>query len=56
MVVKLLIRIGLINRYWDQKLKEHGAYERRFDRPYQTIAHKRLSDAFLDKSGLRAPG
>jgi NAD(P)H-dependent FMN reductase len=56
MVVKLLIRIGLINRYWDQKLKEHGAYERRFDRPYQTIAHKRLSDVFRDKSGLRAPG
>jgi multimeric flavodoxin WrbA len=31
---KLLIKIGLINFFWDQQLKENHAYEKRFERPY----------------------
>jgi len=27
--------IGLINFYWNKKLREHKAYDRRFDRPYE---------------------
>jgi NAD(P)H-dependent FMN reductase len=33
-IIRLLARIGLINFYWNRKLKEHGAYARRFDTPY----------------------
>jgi len=31
---KLFTKIGLINFFWDQQLKENNAYEKRFDRPY----------------------
>ena len=31
---KLLVKIGLVNFFWDQQLKENDAYEKRFDRPY----------------------
>jgi len=30
----LLAKIGLINYFWDQQLKENHAYEKRFARPY----------------------
>jgi NAD(P)H-dependent FMN reductase len=33
-IIRLLARIGLINFYWNRKLKEHGAFGRRFDMPY----------------------
>lgn len=32
--VRLLGATGLINAYWNMKLKENGAYRERFDRPY----------------------
>jgi NAD(P)H-dependent FMN reductase len=35
-IIRLLGSIGLINFYWNRKLKEHGAYSRRFDTPYLT--------------------
>jgi len=31
---KILVRIGLINLFWNQQLKQNKAYEKRFDRPY----------------------
>lgn len=31
---KVLTKIGLINFFWDQQLKENDAYEKRFDCPY----------------------
>jgi len=34
---KILTKIGLINVYWDQQLKENQAYEKRFDRPYLSL-------------------
>jgi hypothetical protein len=33
-LMKLLNKFGLINAFWDQKLKENHAYEERFDHPY----------------------
>ena len=33
-LIRLLGAIGLINYYWNQMLKKHGAHARRFDRPY----------------------
>lgn len=33
-LIRLLGAIGLINHYWNHMLKQHGAYERRFDAPY----------------------
>ena len=33
-IVQVLGKIGLINYYWNRRLKEHGAYDRRFDAPY----------------------
>ena len=32
--------IGLINFYWNKKLREHQAYDRRFDRPYEPAQEK----------------
>lgn len=34
----ILSKIGLTNFFWDRKLKENKAYEKRFDRPY--LEHK----------------
>ena len=38
---KILFRIlnltGLANYYWNSNLKKYGAYERRFDRPYEQV-------------------
>jgi multimeric flavodoxin WrbA len=31
MVVKVLAKMGVLNTYWDQQLKENNAYEKRFD-------------------------
>lgn len=41
-IIKLLTRIGLINFFWNQQLKENNAYEKRFDCPYlsSTICKK----------------
>jgi NAD(P)H-dependent FMN reductase len=33
-VTTLLMPTGLMNFYWNMMLKKHGAYARRFDRPY----------------------
>lgn len=33
-LIKVLAKIGLINGYWNQQLKENNAYEKRFDCPY----------------------
>lgn len=33
-LVKILAPTGLLNMYWNVLLKKHGAYDRRFDRPY----------------------
>jgi len=33
-VVKLMQKTGLMNFYWNSKLKQHNAFEKRFDRPY----------------------
>jgi putative NADPH-quinone reductase len=35
-IIRLLGGLGLLNFYWNHMLKRHGAYKRRFDRPYQT--------------------
>jgi len=32
---RLLSLTGLTNLYWDQKLREHGAFGKRFARPYE---------------------
>jgi len=34
---KLFTKIGLINFFWDQQLKENNAYEKRFDHPYLSL-------------------
>jgi hypothetical protein len=34
-VMTLLAPTGLPNFYWNMQLKKHGAWERRFDRPYE---------------------
>jgi NAD(P)H-dependent FMN reductase len=34
LVVRLLVLTGLGNIYWNGKLKQHGAFARRFDAPY----------------------
>jgi len=34
---KLFTKIGLINFFWDQQLKENNAYEKRFDHPYISL-------------------
>jgi NAD(P)H-dependent FMN reductase len=36
-LARLIGAIVLINYYWNQMLKQHGAYERRFDRPYLAL-------------------
>ena len=36
-LLKLLSKIGLINFFWDQQLKENQAYEKRFDCPYLSL-------------------
>jgi NAD(P)H-dependent FMN reductase len=33
-LIRLLGGIGLLNIYWNRRLKNHGAYARRFDTPY----------------------
>jgi NAD(P)H-dependent FMN reductase len=33
-IYRLLLRLGLTNFYWNKKLREHHAYDRRFARPY----------------------
>jgi len=33
-VFKVLLKTGLASMFWDSQLKENGAYERRFVRPY----------------------
>jgi multimeric flavodoxin WrbA len=33
-IIKLLNKAGKMNSYWDTKLKENNAFERRFDTPY----------------------
>jgi len=35
MVFNLLSKTGLTNFYWNRNLKKNGAYDKRFDRPYQ---------------------
>ena len=32
---RLLIATGLADSYWNSQMKKNGAYERRFDQPYQ---------------------
>lgn len=34
LVFRLMRKIGLANFYWNKNLKEHGAYQKRFDAPY----------------------
>ncbi|HSV57024.1 MAG TPA: hypothetical protein VLH39_07970 [Magnetospirillaceae bacterium] len=34
---QVLAPTGLLQMYWDVMLKRHGAYERRFDRPYAPL-------------------
>jgi multimeric flavodoxin WrbA len=34
MVIRVLGKLGLINYYWNHRLKKHGAFERRFAMPY----------------------
>ncbi len=34
LIFKLIARFGPINYFWDQQLKNNGAYEKRFDRPF----------------------
>ncbi len=46
-LLKLLTKIGLINFFWNQQLKENQAYEKRFDRPYLSL-HK-------ESNGLTVP-
>lgn len=35
LVFKLLMKTGLTNSYWNNNLKKNGAYEIRFDKPYE---------------------
>jgi NAD(P)H-dependent FMN reductase len=42
-IIRLLGAIGLGNDYWNYMLKEHGAYERRFDAPYLVKASLPIS-------------
>ncbi|MDF2545919.1 MAG: hypothetical protein K0R93_817 [Anaerosolibacter sp.] len=37
---KVLTKIGLINFFWNQQLKENNAYEKRFDRPYVSLTYE----------------
>lgn len=32
---KILDRLGILDRIWDRPLRENGAWERRYDRPYE---------------------
>jgi len=34
-IFKLLIKLGLTNFYWNNNLKKNGAFEKRFDKPYE---------------------
>jgi len=34
-IFEVLVKLGLVNSYWDQQLKANNAYEKRFDRPYK---------------------
>jgi hypothetical protein len=34
-IFKLLIKLGLTNFYWNGNLKKNGAFDKRFDKPYQ---------------------
>lgn len=38
-LIKLLSRLGLINFFWNQQLKGNDAYEKRFDRPFESRIH-----------------
>lgn len=40
---KLLMKIGLVNFFWDKQLKENDAYEKRFDRPYLSLNKERTT-------------
>ena len=33
-IVRLLLWTGIMNKYWNKKLKEHQAYEKRFAQPF----------------------
>ena len=39
-LLKVLIKIGLVNFFWDQQLKKNDAYEKRFDCPYLFLNKK----------------
>ena len=34
-VFKILSKTGLSNQYWNKMLKSNGAYEKRFNKPYE---------------------
>jgi len=34
-VFSMMLKTGLRNYYWDSNLKNHGAFQHRFDRPFQ---------------------
>jgi hypothetical protein len=34
LVFRVLSAFGVTNLYWNTRLKEHGAFHRRFDAPY----------------------
>ncbi len=35
LIFRVVIKLGLANSYWDSNLKKYGAYNRRFERPYE---------------------
>lgn len=35
---KLLAKIGIVNFFWNQQFKKNNAYEKRFDRPFLSLA------------------
>jgi NAD(P)H-dependent FMN reductase len=43
-VYRLLTPTGLPNFYWNMMLKKHGAWQRRFDRPYEKAAAALVHD------------
>jgi NAD(P)H-dependent FMN reductase len=36
-LLRLVDRLGLANLYWDSNLRKNHAYEKRFDRPYESM-------------------